>query len=61
MVVAVGLVVVALEVIIVFIVVTIGLYCAGDPRAWTRQTPWYVPCARAVCVVCRDFAACVHV
>ena len=25
---------------------------AGYARAWTRQAPWYMPCARAACVVC---------
>ena len=29
----------------------------GCARAWTRQAPWYVPCAGAACVVCREFAA----
>ena len=55
-VVAVGAAVVA-----VAVVVFIDLYRVGDKRAWTRQAPWYVACARAVCVVCRKFVACVYV
>ena len=27
-------------------------------RAWTRQAPWYVPCASAACILCCEFAAC---
>ena len=34
-------------------------YISGA-RAWTRQAPWYVPCGEAVCVMCREFLACVH-
>ena len=29
--------------------------------AWTRQAPWYVPCASAGWVGCREFVACVSV
>ena len=34
---------------------------AGGAWAWTRQAPWYLPCGEAVCVVFREFAACVCV
>ena len=34
---------------------------AGGARAWTRQAPWYVPCGEVVCIVLREFAACVCV
>ena len=34
---------------------------ASYARAWTRQAPWYVPCAPAVCVRCGEFAACAYV
>ena len=33
---------------------------ARGARAWKRQAPWYVPCGEVVCVVCREFVACVH-
>ena len=36
-------------------------YCTGCARAWTRQAPWYMPCARAACLVCREFAICAYV
>ena len=47
--------------IVVLIVVVFDLYCASEARAWTRQAPWYVPCAQVVCVLCREFAVCVCV
>ena len=37
------------------------LQYAGCARAWMRQAPWYVPCALAGCVGCREFAACANV
>ena len=33
---------------------------AGGAWAWTRQRPWYLPCGETVCIVCREFATCVH-
>ena len=36
-------------------------YYTGGAWAWTRQAPWYLPCGEAVCVVCREFAACVYI
>ena len=36
---------------VVVVVVLVDLYCASDAWEWTRQAPWYVPCARAVYVV----------
>ena len=33
---------------------------AGCARVWTRQAPWYVPCARAACILCCEFVACAY-
>ena len=33
----------------------------GCDWAWTMQAPWYMPCASAGCVGCREFATCVNV
>ena len=54
--VAMGAAVVALAVVVI-----VDLHGASDTRVWTRQAPWYVLCARAVCVMCREFAAWVYV
>ena len=27
----------------------------------TKQAPWYVPCALAACILCREFVACTYV
>ena len=43
------------------IVVVVGFCCSRDAWAWTRQAPWYMPCAQAVCVMCCEFVACVYV
>ena len=51
-VVVVGTAVVAVVVVVVNVVVA-DLHCVSDARAWIRQVPCYVTCARAVCVVCR--------
>ena len=32
--------------------------CAWE---WMMQASWYVPCAQAACIRCREFAACVSV
>ena len=50
---------VVVEVLVV--VVVVDFYRASDARAWPRQGPCSMPCAQAVCVMCRDFAACVRV
>ena len=51
-------VVVVVGAVVVVVVVVVDF--AGGARAWTRQAPWYLPCGEAVCIVCCDFAACVH-
>ena len=33
----------------------------GCARAWMREAPWYVPCASATCILCREFAICAYV
>ena len=47
--------------IFVVVVVVVDFDFASVARAWTRQAPWCVPCGEAVCVVCREFPACMHV
>ena len=42
----------------VYVLHFIEVSCA---RAWTRQAPWYVPCALAACILCREFVACTYV
>ena len=32
----------------------------GGAWAWTKQAPWYLSYGETVCIVCREFAACVH-
>ena len=44
----------------VVVVVVVDFDFASGAQAWTRQAPWYLPCGEAVCVVCHEFAACVH-
>ena len=51
---------VGVTVAVVIVIVVVAFYCAGDAQAWTRQAPWYVPCAQSVCVVCHEFATCVN-
>ena len=34
---------------------------AGCVWGWTRKAPWYVPCASAACVGCREFATFAYV
>ena len=41
------------------VVVVVEFDFAGGARAWTRQSLRYLPCGEAVCIVCREFAACV--
>ena len=41
----------------VYVLHFIEVSCA---RAWTRQAPWYVPCALAACILCREFVACTY-
>ena len=33
----------------------------GYAQAWTMQAPWSMPCAGAVCIICREFAECADV
>ena len=47
--------------VFVFVVVVFDSDFVGDARAWTRQAPWYLPYGDALCVVFREFAACVCV
>ena len=47
--------------VFVVVVVVFDFDFAGGARAWTRQASWYLPCGEAVCVVFREFAACVCV
>ena len=42
----------------VYLLHFIEVSCA---RAWTRQAPWYVTCASAACILCREFVACAYV
>ena len=42
----------------VYVLHFVKVSCA---RAWTRQAPWYVPCASAACTLCREFVACAYV
>ena len=42
----------------VYVLHFIEVSCA---RAWTRQAPWYVPCASAACILCREFVTCAYV
>ena len=39
----------------VYVLHFIEVSCA---RAWTRQAPWYVPCASAACILCRVCSMC---
>ena len=39
-----------------FLLLFFIFYYSNGARAWRRQTPWYVPCGEAVCVVCHDLA-----
>ena len=51
----------AVAAIAVVIVVVFNFDFAGGARAWTRQAPWYLPCGEVVCIVRREFEACVYV
>ena len=46
---------------ILVVAAVFGFDFAGVARAWTRETPWYLPCGEVVCVVLHEFVACVCV
>ena len=37
------------------VVVVVDSDYASSAQAWTRQAPWYMPCGKAMCVVCCKF------